>query len=272
MNIFLRKTLSEYKTVVVTGGSSGIGKSFILQLFSLSNDFQFCNLSRTKPDLNLPGLALTHYPCDLSDPKETADMAATLCAKLKNAPSSGKILFINNSGFGGYGRFPAPNLAHNVGMIDVNIRAAVMLAGSLLPVLFEKGGSIVNIASTAAFQPTPYLATYGASKAFLLHWSLALSEELRGTNVHCLAVCPGPTSTNFFRGAGFDEPALSGFPGQTPEQVVSTSLRALARKKTLCVCGWSNRIVASAASALPKTWINRLSGIILKKVRLEPRK
>ncbi|MFP6899645.1 MAG: SDR family NAD(P)-dependent oxidoreductase [Opitutales bacterium] len=87
-------------------------------------------------------------------------------------------------------------------VIDLNVRGAVHLTALLLPFLKNRGGAIVNICSLAAFQPTPFVSVYGASKAFLLHWSLSLREELRWTEVAVLAACPGPIRTNFFRAAG----------------------------------------------------------------------
>ena len=90
-------------------------------------------------------------------------------------------------------------------MIDLNVRAVVQLTGRLLPLLKARGGAIVNVASTAAFQPTPWMATYGATKAFVLNWSLALNQDLRGTGVRVLVVCPGTTETEFFKRAGRGE-------------------------------------------------------------------
>src|SRR5208282_1024485 len=158
----------------------------------------------------------------------------------RRAPT-GKILLVNNSGFGAYGRFPEPSVDHQLEMLDVNIRAVVQLTGSLLPALKARGGAVVTIASTAAFQPTAYLSAYGASKAFVLHWSLALNEELRGTGVRTLAVCPGPTSTDFFRRAGLSEKSVPDAFGETSEQVVLASLRAIAAGKAMVVSGWRNK-------------------------------
>lgn len=181
----------------------------------------------------------------------------------------GKILLVNNSGFGAYGVFPAPALEHNLDMIEVNVKAAVHLTGRLLPLLKERGGAIVNVASTAAFQPTPYMATYGATKAFLLHWSLALREELRETGVHVLAVCPGPTRTKFFRRAGFEAPVVSPQIGQTVEEVAEATLAALQREKPLVISGRLNKLMVALTSLLPKPWISRLSERVLRKYSLK---
>ena len=143
-------------------------------------------------------------------------------------------------------------------MIDLNVRALVELTGRLLPALQARGGAVVNIASTAAFQPTPYMATYGASKAFVLHWTLALSEDLRESKVRTLAVCPGPTRTNFFHAAGFASPpmqgGINGALDMSADQVAERALVALARGQTLLVTGWKNKLIAFVGSKTPKVW------------------
>ena len=263
------KTLFPFSAVVVTGGSSGIGKSFIEHIGRLQPQIHFCNLSRRIPDINIPQLKLRHFPCDLADAAAVARVADDVAAHLGRAVSAGKILLINNSGFGSYGRFPEPNLAHQLEMIDVNIRAVVDLTGRLLPLLRERGGAIMNVASVAAFQPTAYMATYGASKAFVLHWSLALNEELRGTGVRALAVCPGPVSTEFFKRAGLKQGAVPDVLGETSETVVRASLRALAAGRGQVVPGWKSRILAAFSSALPKPLAARLAATVLERYRLK---
>lgn len=181
----------------------------------------------------------------------------------------GRILLINNSGFGAYGRFPEPNLSHQLEMLDVNIRALVQLTGLLLPFLKERGGAIMNIASTAAFQPTPFLAAYGASKAFVLHWSLALNEELRGSGVHALAVCPGPTSTEFFRRAGLQKGSVADSLGMTAEAVVLQSYQALAKRRAQVVTGWKNKLMAAFSSRVSKPLATAGAALILKRYRLK---
>jgi short-subunit dehydrogenase len=157
---------------------------------------------------------------------------------------------------------------HQLEMIDVNVRAVVDLTNRLLPELRKRGGAVINIASTAAFQPTAYLATYGATKAFVLHWSLALNEELRGSGVRALAVCPGPTSTEFFKRAGLKQSAVSDRVGQTCDDVIETTLRALASGRAQVVSGWGNWFVAAFSSRLPKPWAARVGAAILAKFRM----
>jgi short-subunit dehydrogenase len=266
----LSEALSEFGTVVVTGGSSGIGKSFISTMGSLRPELEFFNLSRRAPDINDSKLNLRHFPCDLAQPLQVETVAAQLEEILNHGQPAGKILLINNSGFGSYGAFPEPNLAHQLGMIDVNMRALVQLTGLLLPVLRARGGVIMNIASTAAFQPTPWMATYGATKAFVLHWSLALDEDLRGSGVRALAVCPGPTATNFFKAAGLRQSLLPADSRETCEQVVMNSLHALAAGKGQVVSGWRNKILASIGARVPKPLATRIAAKVIAHYRPSP--
>ena len=265
----LSEELTKYAAVVITGGSSGIGKSFIGTIAKLHPGAVICNLSRGVPDINISQLNLRHVPCDLADSEAIGPAVGEVLTLLEKYAPQGPVLLINNSGFGSYGRFAEVNLEKHLGMIDVNVRAVVELTARLLPTLRERGGAVITVASTAAFQPTPYLATYGATKAFVLHWSLALNEELRGTNVRTLALCPGPTSTAFFRRAGLKQGAVSDSLGQTCEQVIDEALRALAKGRPMVVSGWKNKVMAAVSSKLPKPFITSLSAKILGKYRLK---
>ena len=196
-------------------------------------------------------------------------VVSQLEAHLAQAVPAGRVLLINNSGFGSYGRFPAPNLEHQLEMLDVNIRGLVQLTGRLLPLLKARGGAIINVASTAAFQPTAYMAAYGASKAFVLHWSLALNEELRGSGVNALAVCPGPTATEFFRRAGLQQGSVADSLSMSCESVVLASLKALGAGRSQVVPGWKNKVSVFFASKLPKPLIARLAAMVLARFRLK---
>lgn len=261
--------LSNFTAVIVTGGSSGIGKSFIKLMQTMHPGLRFCNLSRRDPELKSDALKLEHIPCDLANPVSLGQAVPRVLAWLKQAAPTGRLLLINNSGFGAYGHFPEPCLDHQLEMLDVNVRALVELTGRLLPELKSRGGAVINVASTAAFQPTAYLAAYGASKAFVLHWSLALNEELRGTGVRVLAVCPGPTATDFFRRAGLKEGSVPDALGMTSEAVVRESLAALAAGRAQVVTGWKNWLGAVLVTKLPKPWAAWLTAKVLARYRLK---
>ena len=188
-------------------------------------------------------------------------------AFLNTVPGNGRILLINNSGFGGYGPFPEPSLEHQLEMIDVNVKAVVALTALLLPRLRERGGVIATVASTAAFQPTPTMATYGATKAFVLAWSLALNEELRGSGVRAIALCPGPTATHFFQRAGMNEGSVPAWMSQSADEVVRESLEAMARGKPFVVTGWLNTLSSVSASLAPKALATWVAARILNRYR-----
>ncbi len=262
-------TLSRISDVVVTGGSSGIGNSLIKAIHKIDGNLYYCNLSRTKPEDLPPDLRWKHFPCDLAVPKQLSATARSVRAAIDESGGQGEVLLINNSGFGSYGPFPEPGLEHQLGIVEVNMKAVVHLTGLLLPLLKERGGVVMNIASTAAFQPTPYLTTYGATKAFLLNWSLALHEDLKGTGVRTLVVCPGPTATNFFKRAGFATPPADAHLKQTSEEVADIAIKALQQGKTLVVCGWKNRLMATLGSLLPIKIAAPVAAYFLRKARLE---
>ena len=263
-----------FSVIIITGGSSGIGYSIIKAINSIAPDAQLCNLSRSKPDVSL-GENGQHYTVDLSDAQALSEAAEALKARIESAPE-GEVLLVNNSGFGDYGRFPNLEIGKQLSMIDLNVRAVVDLSARLLPVILPRGGTIVTIASTAAFQPTPFLATYGATKAFVRNWSLALGEDLRGTKVRTLAVCPGPTRSNFFKAAGFETPPMDQGANQgldmSSDQVANYTLRAITQERSVIVTGWKNRLITFFGSQLPLVAATRISAGILRKMRLEKHK
>ncbi len=234
-------------------------------------EVHICNLSRTEPGILKGELKLCHFACDLGVPAEIERAAAAVESWLSREVPAGRVLLINNSGFGSYGSFPEPNLRHQLEIIDVNVRGLVDLTGKLLPTLKRRGGAVMNVASTAAFQPTPFMATYGASKAFVLNWSLAMNEELRGSGVRVMAVCPGPTATNFHRRAGLkdrSERSRADSSSMTSEAVAGEALQALGARKPLVATGWKNKLTAAAASLVPKALAARIAARVIERYRV----
>lgn len=262
----LQEALDGVAVAVITGGSSGIGEAFIDQLMKLRPKIMICNLSRRPPAGKFRRDRVYHIRCDLSDSNDAfkgANDALNFCV----SQGVGRMLLINNSGFAIYGTFTDSDVRETLEMIEVNVKAPMILTSTLMPQLVKRGGAILNIASTAAFQPTPFLGAYGASKSFLLNWSMSLQAELRDGNVEALAVCPGPTATSFFTRAGFSKTMVSRLHGQTPEQVVNTALLALRRRKSFVVCGFINCVASTIASYIPRSLATRLSGILLRRYR-----
>ncbi len=257
--------------VVLTGGSSGIGNALLHALLTLPEPPAICNLSRSAPTVEgaEPPRAVHHLSCDLADEAALAKTLPRLREWTHSADEGGRLLLVNNSGFGGFGPFPEPDAAHNLRMIDLNVRAPVELTAALAGDLEQSGGTVVHIASTAAFQPTPYLGVYGASKAFLLHWGLALAEEWKDRGVRVLTVCPGPTGTRFFEAAGFREAPLGKRGGMTAEKVAAQILRALDGRQPLLTTGVGNRVLSMISGRLPRVWAARASASLLRKLRLE---
>jgi len=266
--------LKHTSVIVITGGSSGIGSSIIKAIKTLTPAATVCNLSRSKPDNFFDQYGI-HIATDLSDPTAVAAAAEQLNIIIAEA-EPGEVLLINNSGFGDYGRQQDLDRGKQLQMIDLNVRAVVDLTSQLLPQMLKRGGCVVNVASIAGFQPTAYLATYGATKAFVLNWTLALGEDLRGTKVRTLAVCPGPTRSNFFKSAGFETPpmqeGMSLTPDMTSEEVAALTLQALAKGKSLLVTGWKNKFIAIVGSKFPIMVVTRIGAAILRKMRLEAHK
>lgn len=220
------------------------------------------------PAKNIIERGLRHFPCDLSRATEVERAAREVGEFLGEKVPKGRILLINNSGFGTFGRFPEPDLSRQLEMIDLNARAVVHLTGLLLPLLRSRGGAVITIASTMAFLPTPYAATYGATKAFALHWSLALDEELRGSGVRALAVCPGTTETEFFRVAGMGDGAIWAPLTMSSTAVAIMALQALGAGRSQIVTGWKNKVYTFAGAKISKPLAARITAKVLGRFRL----
>ncbi len=210
---------------------------------------------------------MNHFPCDLADAASVERTAREVEAFLTREVPAGKILLINNSGIGSFAPFRESDLAHELRMIDLNVRAVVQLTALLLPLLSARGGTIMNIASVVAYQPTPLAATYGASKAFVLNWSVALNEELRGTGVNALAVCPGTTRTDFFRRAGVGTGRAEAF-AMTSAEVAEAALEAFAAGRVQVVPGWKNKLLTFFGARVPKPFAAKISAQMLAREKL----
>ncbi|PWU05391.1 MAG: hypothetical protein C5B43_03410 [Verrucomicrobia bacterium] len=262
----MEKSKFEFSAVIITGGSSGIGASFLDYILKLEQNLVICNLSRRKPEIFEGKENCYHFECDLSKSPLIEEVVPKIKQLLDEKGIKGKILLINNSGFGEYGEFQNTNLSKQLNMINLNVCAVVHLTGLLLPIIIKNGGGIINVSSGVAFQPAPYMATYGATKSFILDWTLAIREDLRETGVRVLALCPGPTSSQFFKRAGFTLGEGKGMV-QTPEEVVETAWKAYEADKGFVVSGFRNKLLVCIGKFLPLSFVARISGIIFKKFR-----
>lgn len=254
------------RLAVVTGGSSGIGRSFIATVLEASPGVRVCNLSRAFPGLR----GVDHFACDFADPAARRAVFPQVAAWAAGAGAeAGKLLLINNAGFGSFGAFPEPKARDHAEMIQVNVAAMVELTAGLLPELRRRGGAIVNVASTAAFQPMPLMQTYAATKAFVVSWSVALAHELRDSGVRVQALCPGPTRTGFGARAGFAG-EVPDWLAQQPEHVVAASLRGLRRGRVVVVPGRLNALVARVAGLVPRRLATALAERIAARAHARP--
>jgi uncharacterized protein len=165
-------------------------------------------------------------------------------------------VLVNNAGFGSGGRFTELDAGKEAAMVRTNVEAVVALTGRYLPRMAERGrGAVLNLASLIAFQPVPFQATYGASKAFVLSFTDALHEEMRGTGVTLTAVCPGPVRTEFGDAGGFGG-ADDRIPGPLwleAGKVARDALAALERGDRVVVPGTGNQIAALWGQHLPRS-------------------
>src|ERR1043165_460303 len=230
-------TPTAMNTTLITGASSGIGEAFARALAGRGHNLLLVarseeKLSQLCSELSgASSIDCQYVALDLSKP----EFPAKLFDETKTRGLEIDLL-INNAGFGSMGEFATQDLAHELNMIDLNVRSLVERSYRFLrPMRERKSGAIINVASTAGFQPVPYMATYAATKAFVLSFSEALWEENRAHGVHVMALCPGVTETNFFEAAGMDRPPMRTI--QTPEEEVETALRALNRQKSTGISG-----------------------------------
>lgn len=254
-------------TALITGASSGIGKELAYKF--AANKFNVVLVARTTAPMHelaqeitrIYGMAATVIQSDLSDPASPKN----LYHDLKNRGIEIEVL-VNNAGFGAGGPFGETSLEKHLELIQVNIAALTELSRLYLPEMLLRGrGRILNVASTAAFQPGPFLAVYYASKAYVLSLSGAIAEEVRGSGVTVTALCPGPTRTNFSRTATLNRSRLFNSPfTMTAEAVAEFGFRSTMDGKVVAIPGILNRVVAFSTRLVPRWVAARIAGMLQK--------
>lgn len=252
-------------TSLITGASSGIGEAFARRLAALGRNVFLVARSEDKlvtlcNELGRENRVRAQYfVLDLSQP----DAGERLFAEAEKRGLEIDLL-VNNAGFGSMGDFVKLEQARELNMIDLNVKALVDLTYRFLgPMRQRKRGAIINVASTAGFQPVPFMATYAATKAFVLSFSEAIWEENRPYGIEVLALCPGVTETNFFEAAhGHKPPARA---AQTADEVVDTAMKALGRGKGHVVSGLSNLVMVQAERFVPRAVVVRVVGRMMRK-------
>ncbi|MCS7012456.1 MAG: SDR family oxidoreductase [Chloroherpetonaceae bacterium] len=247
--------------VLITGASTGIGEAFARQyaakgrplvlvarsadkLAALANEL--CRTFQVEVKIFSQDLSLPDAPQHLFDYCQTQRLEIAL--------------LINNAGVGLSNDFVHQRLSEIESMMQLNMMSLVKLTHLFLPaMLHRRSGGIINVASVAAFQGTPNMCVYAATKAFVLSFSEALAEELSGTGVRVMALCPGGTATHFFERAGYKQTGFK-LPIQSPEAVVRTAIKAFEQGKTVVVTGWLNNLLVFAERFTPR-WLNtKLAG------------
>ena len=250
------------KTALVTGASSGIGETFARELANRNTNLVLIARSQDKLEQLASELTSKHQikteviVQDLTEPG-----AGQVVFDRVQAKGLSIDLLINNAGFGDYGAFSDRDLSKHMAMVQLNITVLLELTGLFLPEMQELGsGGIINISSIAGFQPLPYMSVYAATKAFVLNFSEALWAENKDLGVHILAVCPGPTESEFFKRADFPNKFAKGNGNSnsmaSSEEVVKQALKAMDQKQsTLVTGGISNQLLVNVPRFVPRDFL-----------------
>jgi short-subunit dehydrogenase len=239
------------KTALITGASSGLGETFARTLAALG--VHMILVARSEEKLRILAKELSeqnHVRCeviaaDLSQPSAVAEVQQAVQERGLTVD-----ILINNAGFGTYGPFDTLSPQRDHEEIMVNVDAVVGMTHAFLPAMVaRRAGAIINVASMAAFLPMPYMAVYGASKAFVLSFSESLWSEYHAQGIRVVALCPGPVPTNFFDVTGNRIEETGGVP-VTPERAVANALRALEKGKIYVVPDIRNTLIVFATSRL----------------------
>jgi hypothetical protein len=255
----------QHTFALVTGASSGLGLEFARQLAARGANLILAARSIDKLEATARELAAVH---GVDARALRADLAApggaeALCAAVGELGVFVAHL-VNNAGFGTAGPFLRAERQGE--MVRLNCEALTVLSQHFLREMAERRcGGVIHVASIAGFQPTPYMATYAASKAYVLTLSVALSEELRGRGVRVLALCPGPVPTGFQGVAGTAIRGPMKVASLTAEETVFRALDAYEDGRAVCVPGTVNRVSAVSARLLPLGLISRVAAAVMRR-------
>jgi short-subunit dehydrogenase len=252
--------------ILITGASGGIGEAVVNRLAENKKDLLL--VARNGEKLSLQciqiadkfGINVQFISADLSKP----NAAEYIFSETQKHGLQIEML-INNAGVGSAGEFSALSLKTQLDLIQLNIASLVALTHLFLPQMQErKSGTIINIASLAAFFPVPYMSVYAASKVFVRSFTEAVAEECKPYDIHIMLFCPGLTRTNFNNAAGIDNDIGKGLSAdyettsfQTPEQVAHELIKALDKRSRFAISGSMNRFSASLLALIPTSFIAR---------------
>jgi short-subunit dehydrogenase len=247
------------KIALITGASAGLGAEFARQLSRRGEALVL--VARRKDRIEALAKELGNARAVAIDLSK-ANSAAKLMADVK-ANGETVDLLVNNAGFGLIGRFADLDAKRERQMIDLNAGTLTDLCRAVAPEMVKrKSGGILNVASTAAFQPGPKMAVYFATKAFVLSLSEALHEELKPHGIKVSCLCPGPTRTEFGAVAGFGGNGLFDRVAMESPEVVAAGLRGLDRNQAVLVPGWTNKLTAVSGRFAPRSVVRKIAGSI----------
>jgi hypothetical protein len=252
----IHKKHDKLPLALITGASAGIGAEYARQI-AQKGKHSLLLVARRKDRLERLAQNLTElYPtgeyhiqiCDLRSEKQRQ----ALIDRTNNL-SSELALLVNNAGYGSLGPFIDADWRSEAEMIEVNIKAPMHLCHALVPSMISRGsGAVINLCSTASYQAMPFMATYGASKSFLLYFTVALAEEHKNSGIKFLAQCPGPTDSEFHLVVGLPY-KIDKIPCMSAHEVVKQALAASDKGKNILINGRLNLLAASLNRLLPKT-------------------
>lgn len=261
----MNTTPSPRPLALVTGASGGIGLEIARELAARGHDLLLVARSAARLEALAAELQAKHgvqaraLALDLA----ARDAADRLADEVERRGLAVDVL-VNNAGFGLFGQHVQTALEDEQQMIDVNVTTLTRLAKRLLPAMVKRGrGHLLNVASTAAFQPGPYMAVYYATKAYVLSYSEALAEELQGTGVQVTALCPGPTASGFQDKAAMQDSALvKGKRLPSAAEVAAYGVRAMLAGRRVAVPGLVNRLLVQSLRLTPRRVVTRLVALM----------
>jgi short-subunit dehydrogenase len=251
-------------TARVTGASAGLGAEFARLFAKDKHDLFLVARWRDRLEDLARELTAQHgvkahvLAADLATPEGPAEVVAE-AARLGLAIE----VLVNHAGFGTSGPFAASDAGRELEMVDVNVRALVELTHAFVRRMVERGrGRILNLGSTAGFQPGPFMATYYASKAFVNLFTEALAYELRGTGVTATVSCPGATATEFAAVAGNEKSRLFRMGAASPQEVAKEAYAAMMKGKPMIVHGVKNKLAVQALRVSPRSAVRAIAAAL----------
>lgn len=247
------------RRALVTGASGGIGLALARTLAREGWDLVLAarsvdKLTAVAEDLSAGGRIVSVYESDLSEVGAPRALHSAI-----EADGIAIDAVVNNAGFATFGEFAQLPVERELALVNLNVGAVVQLTGLFLPQMLQRGhGYILNVASTAAFQPGPLMADYYASKAYVLHFTEALANELAETGVTATALCPGPTVTGFQERASMEKSKLLNRGLMTAERVAQAAYAGMIKGKPIVIPGFRNKLLSKSYRFVPRRMVTRV--------------